>query len=27
MMFTEEDILSKPVKIIGKVIELRGKLG
>ena len=26
MMFTNEDILEKPVKIIGKVVELRGKL-
>lgn len=26
MMFSEEDIKDKPVKIIGKVIELRGKL-
>lgn len=26
MMFSEEDIQSKPVKIIGKVVELRGKL-
>ena len=26
MMFSEEDIKDKPVKIIGKVVELRGKL-
>lgn len=26
MMFTNQDILDKPVRIIGKVIELRGKL-
>lgn len=26
MMFTNEEILEKPVKIIGKVVELRGKL-
>lgn len=26
MMFTDKDIIEKPVKIIGKVIELRGKL-
>ena len=26
MMFTNDDILEKPVKIIGKVVELRGKL-
>ena len=26
MMFSNEEILSKPVKIIGKVVELRGKL-
>ncbi len=26
MMFTEEDISKKPVRIIGKVVELRGKL-
>ncbi len=26
MMFSEEDISNKPVKIIGKVVELRGKL-
>lgn len=26
MMFSEEDINNKPVKIIGKVVELRGKL-
>lgn len=26
MMFSEEDINDKPVKIIGKVVELRGKL-
>lgn len=26
MMFTNEDIMEKPVKIIGKVVELRGKL-
>lgn len=26
MMFSEEDVVNKPVKIIGKVIELRGKL-
>lgn len=26
MMFSDEDIQSKPVKIIGKVVELRGKL-
>lgn len=26
MMFTEKDIVEKPVRIIGKVIELRGKL-
>ena len=26
MMFTEQDIINKPVKIIGKVVELRGKL-
>lgn len=26
MMFTNEEILAKPVRIIGKVVELRGKL-
>lgn len=26
MMFSDEDILNKPVKILGKVVELRGKL-
>lgn len=26
MMFTEQDIIDKPVKIIGRVVELRGKL-
>lgn len=26
MMFTNEEIISKPVRIIGKVVELRGKL-
>lgn len=26
MMFTNEEIMDKPVKIIGKVVELRGKL-
>ena len=26
MMFSEEDVKQKPVKIIGKVVELRGKL-
>lgn len=26
MMFTNDEILSKPVRIIGKVVELRGKL-
>ena len=26
MMFSNEEIISKPVKIIGKVVELRGKL-
>lgn len=26
MMFTNQDIIEKPVKIIGKVVELRGKL-
>ena len=26
MMFSNDDILNKPVKIIGKVVELRGKL-
>ena len=26
MMFSNEDVLEKPVKIIGKVVELRGKL-
>lgn len=26
MMFSEDDIIRKPVKIIGKVVELRGKL-
>ena len=26
MMFTSEEIISKPVRIIGKVVELRGKL-
>lgn len=26
MMFSEDDVLNKPVKILGKVIELRGKL-
>lgn len=26
MMFTNEEIMSKPVRVIGKVVELRGKL-
>ena len=26
MMFSNQEILEKPVKIIGKVVELRGKL-
>lgn len=26
MMFSEDDVINKPVKIIGKVVELRGKL-
>lgn len=26
MMFSEDDVISKPVKIIGKVVEVRGKL-
>jgi len=26
MMFTDQDIIDKPVKIIGRVVELRGKL-
>lgn len=26
MMFTEEEVATKPVRIIGKVVELRGKL-
>ena len=25
MMFTNEEIMSKPVRVIGKVVELRGK--
>lgn len=26
MMFTEEEVATNPVRIIGKVVELRGKL-